>query len=155
MTFDEDWRLLRSTREWLANRGYSLAETRGPEGLESGLDRYSGPHLSIMISADRGQWFLEIRPNRIDAAWANLESWSACLGEPTLFHDARPTTSDEAWAAVLANSWHLGPQLDYLRAHLDDIETACGPRRIGITLDCLSAVGRVTDLLGFLRRPSS
>ena len=153
MTFDEDWHRLLSSRQWLIGRGYALAETRGPEGMESGLDRYDGRHLSIRIVADRGQWFVGIQSTRTDAGWQSLESWSACLGEPALFHVSRSSESDEAWATAMADSWHLSPQLDYLREHLDAIEAACHPHRVDISLDCLSAANRVAQLSGFIRLP--
>lgn len=141
--FDHDWQLLVAARTWLRDRGNRLLDSRGPEGMEQGFDVYSGDQLGIRIVADRGQWFLEVHPGAdgLDAAgwegWFTLEAWSACLGEPLAFHDTRATFTDEDRAAVLANSWWLQPQLDYLQDHLTEIERACQPDRVEATLMCL------------------
>lgn len=143
--FDRDWELLVASRTWLQQRGYRLIESRGPEGMEQGFDLYAGDRLGIRLSADRGQWFLDVRPGsgRPDAldweGWFTLEAWSGCLGARVLFHDSRRRLTDADWVEVLANSWWLEPQLDYLRDHLGQIEDACSPDRIGATQDCLSA----------------
>lgn len=141
--FDREWQLLLSSRGWLVERGYRLLETRGPEGMDSGFDLYTGGQLGIRVTADRGQWWIEAHPGpaHIDAfgwdGWFNLEAWSTCLGAPVLFHDTRPKLTDEDWAAVLTNSWWLEPQMDYLRDHLAEIEQACAPERLEATVACL------------------
>jgi hypothetical protein len=111
--------------------------------MDSGLDLYAGKQLGIRVTADRGQWWIEAHPGLtvIGASgrdgWFNLEAWSACLGAPTLFHDMRPKSTDDDWAAVLTNSWWLEPQMDYLRDHLAKIEEACAPERLEGTVACL------------------
>jgi hypothetical protein len=108
--FDREWQLLLTSRSWLIERGYRLADTRGPEQMDSGFDVYRGNQLVIRIIADRSQWFVEAhpRPEMVDPSdengWFTLEAWSTCLVAPALFRDTRPTLTDEAWAAVLANS---------------------------------------------------
>lgn len=136
-SFDEDWKLLEATGDWLLECEYVLAESRGPEAMSAGLHRYSGARIGILIWADRGQWFIDAQPNRVLDEWFNLEAWSVCLGEPALFHDMRPRLSDRDWVDALANSWWLQPQVEYLRAHLADIEDASDPARIQQTMDCL------------------
>jgi hypothetical protein len=54
-----------------------------------------------------------------------------------LFHDPSPAFTDADRVAVLANSWWLRPQLDYLRDHLDEIEAMCAPDRVADTVTCL------------------
>lgn len=146
--FEQEWQLVVAARKWLRDRGYRLLDSRGPEGMEQGFDVYDGGQLGIRIVADRGQWFLEVHPgvDGVDAGgwegWFNLEAWSTCLGETVAFHDTRPTLTDEDWAAVLANSWWLQPQLDYLKDHLTEIEGACQPDRIEEALSCLASAQR-------------
>jgi hypothetical protein len=146
--FDQEWQLLVAARTWLRDRGYRLLDSRGPEGMEQGFDVYAGDGLGLRIIADRGQWFVEVHPGAdgIDAAgwegWSTLEAWSTCLGEPVTFHDTRPTFTDEDRAAVLANSWWLQPQLDYVQDHLTQIERACQPDRVEATLRCLGDAQR-------------
>ena len=118
-SFQEDWQLLEAVALWLEGRGYQLAEERGPEGMNQGLKRFTGQLLVISIAADRGQWFVEAGPTAAMRSFT-LEAWSALLGEPMLFHDNRPSLTDADWADRIASSWHLAPQVDYLRAHLDD-----------------------------------
>lgn len=133
---------------WLGDRGYRLLESRGPEGMDQGFDLYAGDHVEIRIIADRSQWFIEVRPGTeaVDASgwegWFNLEAWSTCLGAPATFHDTRPTLTDEDRTIVLANSWWLQPQLDFLRAHLSEIEDACQADRMRATLACLADAQR-------------
>ena len=142
--FDREWGRLVAARPWLRERGYRLVETRGPEGMDQGFDIYRGPRLELSITADRSQWYVEIAPapEGFDTPGTNsfdLESWSACLGAPVLFHDTRPTDSEAAWLEVIQNSWWLEPQLDFLQSHLGEIERACEEGRVRATLDCLTA----------------
>ena len=83
-----------------------------------GLATYQGDRVNISLVADRSQWFVDVQP-ATDApvapgspGWFGLEEWSRCLGSPVLFHDARPTPTDEDWLEVIANSWWLEPQLN-------------------------------------------
>lgn len=146
--FDREWEMLVASRTWLGERGYRLIESSGPGGMEQGFDLYAGERLGIRLSADRGQWLVELHtgPGGPDAVgwegWFNLEAWSQCLGGLVLFHDKRPALSDRDRAEVLANSWWLEPQLDYLRAHLDQIEARCLPETIEATRECLSGAQR-------------
>ena len=143
--FDQEWQLLLAARTWLGERGLRLLDSRGPEGMDQGFDVYADDRLGIRIIADRSQWFVEVHPGNetIDAGgrkhWFSLEVWSNCLGAPVFFHDARPTLTDQDWAAVLANSWWLEPQLDYLRQNFDQIEQACSPELVEATIACLKA----------------
>jgi hypothetical protein len=142
--FDQEWQLLVFARAWLGERGYLLIDSRGPEGMEQGFNVYLGDRLGIRMVVDRGSWDVEVHPGPqgVDVfhwqRWFNMEAWSVCLGEPVLFHDPRPTLTDDDWYVVLANSWRLQPQLDYLRDHLSAIEGACAPERTAATLVCLS-----------------
>lgn len=138
-SFDDDWKLLEATRDWLEERDYALAESRGPEAMSSGLHRYARQRTGIRITADRGLWFIDVQPGQDSDDWFNLDSWSACLGERLSFHDQRPRLSDQDWLEVIANSWRLEPQVQYLRAHLDEIEAACEPARLEQTIECLIA----------------
>jgi hypothetical protein len=146
--FDREWKLLMSARTWLRERGLRLVESRGPEGMDQGFDLYADNRLGTRIIADRSQWFVEVHPGaeNLDAAgwrgWFGLEAWSTCLGSPVLFHDTRPTSTDKDWAAALANSWWLEPQLDYLRDHLAEIQQACSPAHVEATVACLSEAQR-------------
>ena len=136
--FDQEWELLIAARDWLGEAGYELVESRGPEGMDQGMDAYVGAASSVRIVADRSQWFVDVRPSAEEVNWFSLESWSVCLGAPVLFHDPRPTPTQEDWLTVLANSWWLRPQLDYLREHIQMIEAACQPTAVSETLRCLS-----------------
>jgi hypothetical protein len=146
--FDQEWQLLVAAGQWLRDRGYRLLDSRGPEGMEQGFDVYAGNQLGIRIVVDRGQWVVEVHPGADGVTavgwegWFTLEAWSACLGEPVVFHDTRPTLTDEDWAAVLANSWWLQPQLDFLQGHLIEIERACQADRVEATLRCLGDAQR-------------
>ena len=110
--------------------------------------RLGGTKLGIRIVVDRGQWFVEVHPGADGVSavgwegWFTLEAWSACLGEPVVLHDTRPTLTDEDWAAVLANSWWLQPQLDFLQGHLIEIDRACQADRVEATLRCLGDAQR-------------
>ena len=123
-------------------------ESRGPIGMEQGLDMYAGDRIGLRIVADRGQWFIDVQPGKVktnvggSTGWFSLEAWSSCLGAPVLFHDGRPTDADGEWQAVLENSWQLEPQLKYLREHLDQIDAACSPEIVEATLACLLAIQR-------------
>jgi hypothetical protein len=145
--FEQEWDELVAARTWLDDRGLRLTESRGPEGMDQGFDVYAGDRLGLKILADRSQWFVEVRPGTegIDAGasdeWFTLEAWSVCLGAPVLFHDPRPGRMED-WAAVLANSWWLEPQLDYLREHFDQIEGACSAEHVEATIACLSTAQR-------------
>ena len=110
--FDQEWALLIAARTWLGDAGYELVDSRGPEGMDQGLDAYTGTLVGIMLWADRSQWFVDIRPLAHSGDWFNLESWSICLGAPVVFHDTRPRQSQQDWLEVLENSWWLQPQLD-------------------------------------------
>jgi hypothetical protein len=116
--------------------------------MDQGFNVYADDRLGIRITADRGQWFVEVHPGaeKVDVVgskdWFTLEAWSSCLGTPVLFHDARPTLTGDDWAIVLANSWWLEPQLDYLRDHLARIQQACSPERVEATGVCLSEAKR-------------
>jgi hypothetical protein len=142
-SFDRDWQQLEASRPWFLDRGYRLTDARGPEGMEQGLNAYEGVWLSIRLSADRGQWFVEISPGTGapvasgSVGWYSLEAWSKCLGSPVLFHDTRPRSTEADWTEVVANSWWLEPQLNYLRDHLAEIERACSPERVDTTRECL------------------
>ena len=146
--FDQEWELLVSARAWLSDRGLRLVDSRGPEGMDQGFDLYEDDRLGLKILADRSQWFVEVRPGTqgIDGGasdeWFTLEAWSVCLGAPVLFHDPRPTKTDQDWAIVLENSWWLEPQLVYLRENLDQIEQACSADRLDATVACLRAAQR-------------
>jgi hypothetical protein len=135
--FRKDWDLLVSTRSWLSEVGYRLIESRGPEGMDQGLHAYEGDHLEIRIVADRGQWFVEARP-RAAPTWFTLEPWSVCIGAPVLFHVAPAIRTDEEQLKALSASWKLAPQVEYLRAHLVDLEQACDAIAISRTMDCLN-----------------
>jgi hypothetical protein len=157
--FDQEWQLLVSARTWLRDRGYRLVDSRGPEGMDQGVDVYAGDRLGIKIWADRSQWFVDIGPlperagGRASIGWFPLEAWSACLGSPVLLRDARPTSTDLERAAALVNSRWLEPQLDYLRDHVSAIEVACSPGRIEATLSCVSEAQRA--LSAFPPRPTT
>ena len=126
--------------------------------MNQGLHEYAG-RIGIRIVADRGQWFFDIGPMSGDALREqeafDIETWSACLGEPTLFHDPRATLDLEldAWPEVIANSWWLEPQLDYLKRHLEQIEQLCDPTLLDGTLACLMENRARSDDVGsgFLR----
>lgn len=145
--FDQEWALLIAARTWLDDAGYELIESRGPEGMDQGLDAYIGLVAGIRLVVDRSQWFVDVRPAAHNGDWFSLESWSICLGAPVLFHDTRPRLSRQDWPDVLANSWWLEPQLDYLRVHLRSIEDACQPTRVKETLDCLAKARAATAAL--------
>jgi hypothetical protein len=146
--FDREWQLLVAARTWLRGSGFRLLDSRGPEGMDQGFDVYADNRVGIRIMADRSQWFVEIHPGAegIDAVgsqgWFTLEAWSTCLGTTVLFHDNTPTLTDLDWATVLANSWWLEPQLDYLRDHLAQIQDACSPESVEATGVCLSEAQR-------------
>ena len=150
--FKEEWRLLVAAREWLSARRYRLIDSRGPEGMDQGFDVYVGDRVGIRLVADRGSWDVEVYPGTdgVQASgwrrWFNMEAWSACLGEPVLFHDPRPPSTDEDWAEVLAHSWRLEPQLAYLRESLPAIEAACAPERIDATRGCLGEASAREEL---------
>jgi hypothetical protein len=116
--------------------------------MDSGLELFAGGLLAIRVIADRGQWFVEARPGQehVDAVgfdgWFNLEAWSTCLGAQSLFHDTRPTLMDDDWATVIANSWWLAPQMEYVREHLGEMEPACSAERVDETRVCLSRARR-------------
>jgi hypothetical protein len=142
--FEEEWELLVEARGWLSDRGYRLIDSRGPEGMDQGFDVYVGKVIGIRIVADRSQWFVEVRPSAEagDAFgyrdWFDLECWSTCLGSETLFHDpGKAVRAERNPYEAMANSWWLRPQLDYLRAHLGDIERACLPDVVEHTRSCL------------------
>src|SRR4051794_24614624 len=84
-----------------ARRRLSPAGQPRPRRHEAGFDVYAGDQLGIRIVADRGQWFVEVHPGADGVSavgwegWFTLEAWSACLGEPVVFHDTRPTLTDE------------------------------------------------------------
>jgi hypothetical protein len=124
--------------DWFEDRGYRLIDRQGPEGMDQGLHVFEGPKLGIRITADRSQWFVEIRPSvdpnlqDRDEAWFDLELWSICLGQPTLFH-----VPDGSVAEQLANSWTLQPQLDYLKEHIQQIEAHVERGRVSDTAACL------------------
>jgi hypothetical protein len=140
--------MLVASRTWLQERGYRLIESRGPEAMDQGFDFYAGDLLSIRLTADRSQWFVEVRPgpDEPDAfgweGWFTLEAWSDCLGVPVLFHDNRPKLTDDDRIEVLANSWWLQPQLDYLRDNLSEIEQASSREHIEEKRKRLSAAQR-------------
>ena len=144
--FEEEWRLLVEVRSWLSDRGYRLIDSRGPEGMDQGFDVYVGAAIGIRIIADRSQWFVEVHcsAGAVDAYgyrdWFNLECWSTCLGSEVIFHDPGKAGSAErnpVTSAMIANSWWLRPQLDYLRAQLGEIERACLPDVVEHTRACL------------------
>jgi hypothetical protein len=142
--FGQEWEMLLAADSWLSERGYRLVDRRGPEGMNMGIEIRASDRLGIRIAADRGQWFVDVAssPESLDrdgsSHWFGLEAWSVCLGAPALFHDRRPTLTDKDRVVVLANSWWLQPQLDYLREHLAAIEEACSPNNRQATLACLS-----------------
>ena len=138
-SFEEDWQLLEATASWLGRRDYQLAEERGPEGMNQGLKRFTGRHLDISIAADRGQWFVDAAPTEMSDSSFTLEAWSACLGEPVLFHDNRPRRTDAEWTERIAGSWHLTPQIEYLQAHLSEMEAVCAPSVISETISRLES----------------
>src|ERR1700752_382695 len=114
-TFEADWHLMESLRPWLEQRGNKLVETRGPERRFQGLVRYKTPTTELVISADRGQWFIEVAPtDRPRSTRFDFEVWSLALGdEPPFFPGPDPE-----------NAWQLPPQVAYLRANLGRIERA-------------------------------
>lgn len=146
--FDQEWEQLVSSRTWLVDYGLRLLESRGPEGMSQGFDAYIGDRFGLRIVADRGHWFVEVHPGIEDLAaggwdgWFSLEAWSVCIGQPRLFHDSRPTLTDQDRVAVIESSWWLEPQLDFLREHLHDIQGACSAERVEGTLVCLRAAQR-------------
>ena len=142
--FDQEWALLVAARTWLGDAGYELVDSRGPEGMDQGFDIYSRAAVRIRLVADRSQWFVDVRPVAHLGDWFSLESWSICLGEPVLFHDPRPTITQQDWLQVHANSWWLQPQLDFLRSHLRNIEDSCQPDRVDETLACLAKAHAAT-----------
>lgn len=79
-------------------------------------------------------------PNRdlIKAA----QEWSICVGAPALFHEVPAVWTDEEQLNAMHASWQLAPQVDYLRAHLVDLEGACDPDQLSQTADCLAGSAR-------------
>jgi hypothetical protein len=146
--FDDEWRLLIESRLWLQSRGYRLFDSRGPEGMNQGFDAHAGTMCSIRITADRGQWFVEIRPGASHQSakgsehWFNLEVWSRCLGHPLLFHEDPTGTTDKEVGHSLNNSWWLEPQLRFLRDRLSEIESACSTEQLTSTIECLRTARR-------------
>ena len=114
--FERDWKIAISADDWLRSRGYALVERRGPEGMMQGLTRYHGASAEISIVADRGRWFVEVRPDGAPAGRYDFECWSFALGAPISLH----TEDWDQWT-----SWQLAPQLEYLRNHLSQIEAEC------------------------------
>ena len=139
--FSQDVRLLKNLGLTLARRGYVIEEPwrRGP--MSSGTMSLANPVASVRMTADRGQWFIEIRPSNGGLKWFDLEQWSACLGEPVLFHKTDRSLQTEDVAAALAASWHLPPQVSWLERHLDVIEATCTPAARSTTLECLGRRG--------------
>ena len=123
--------------------GYRLIASRGPEGMHQGYHVYVGDVAAIRVIADRGQWFVDVRPDpdRPEVSgwvgWFNLEAWGLCLGIEATFH-----SDSGRWPAILANSWRLAPQLDWLEAHLAEVQAAAAPERAGQTRLCLSEAQR-------------
>jgi hypothetical protein len=136
MTFASEWQVAMSIEPWLLERGYELVESRGPEGMAQGLRRYSGLTGDVLVVADRGQWFIDVRPSGAPSGRYDFGVWSITLGAPVKFH------TDE-WA--LDTSWQLQPQLDYLRSHLAEIEAACLPERRVTTMEKLLKAQRATE----------
>jgi hypothetical protein len=105
-------------------------------GNEPRPQGFTGRLLDILIVADRGQWFVEAGPTAANRSFT-LEVWSACLDEPVLFLDNRPALTDADRLERIAKSWHLTPQVDYLRTHLDDMVAACDPASMTETISRL------------------
>jgi len=132
--FEDDWRLVEAFDSWLAGRGYRLVGSQGPEGMASALRLYRGGGVVLRVTSDRGQWFLAVGPDQagdLESAEFTLEAWGRVLGWPAWFHSASIDTS-----------WNLVPQLDWLRAHLEQIEAASSPERVAGTYAALVAARR-------------
>jgi hypothetical protein len=142
--FDSEWDLLVRSRGWFEERGYRLTDSMGP-GMQQGLYLYSGERIAVRLTADRGQWLVEVRPGAAERGavpsedWFDVEAWSDCLGHLVLFHAREPAVTDADRAGALAASWLLEPQLDYLRTHLGDIEKSCSQDRRDAVRNCLVA----------------
>jgi hypothetical protein len=132
--FRKEWLAVVAMTDWFDERGYRLIHRQGPEGMDQGFHLFEGRHLGIRITADRSQWFVEIRlsegpnPEHSREIWFDLELWSICLGQPTLFHVSEGSVPDQ-----LANSWTLRPQVDYLKNHIGHIEARVEGGRVSET----------------------
>jgi hypothetical protein len=135
--FHEAKRVLNTLHETLSRRGYNVSVPWRDGPMSSGRMSLSGSTADVRVLADRGQWFIEIRPTTEDSKWFDLELWSSCLGQPASFHvDARSMETKDV-AAALAASWRLEPQVSWLESNLDMIERACSARESRTVLDCL------------------
>lgn len=136
MEFARDVRRLASLERTLAQRGYAVSGPWRPGPMASGETSMTGTVTDIRVTADRGQWFVMVRPKGVADGWFDLEVWSVCLGDPITFHaDPRsPSTADIGES--LAASWRLQPQIDWLSDHLEGMERACASDRAA-TVACL------------------
>ena len=139
--FSRDVRLLESLQSALAGRGYRVDEPWRQGRMASGWISMASPVAHVRVTADRGQWFVEIGPVDDAMIWFDLEQWSACLGAPVSFHTTARSLETEDVAAALGASWRLQPQVSWLERHLDVIEAACAPEARSSTLECLGLAG--------------
>lgn len=141
--FARDWRALEEAQSWITAAGYRLVAARGPEGMRQGWHLYCGDCVAIRVVADRGQWFVDVRPDPdhpdvfSSKDWFSLEAWGACLGIAASFH-----ADSDKWSTILASSWRLAPQLEWLEANLIAIESAAARERAAETRACLADAQR-------------
>ena len=77
----------------LTAAGFGLSVEHG-----SGVLEFAGPGCRVRVSADRGQWWIELaRPPRID--WFDPDVWVACLDDRPI--DREPSSLAEQCAFVL------------------------------------------------------
>ena len=138
------WRALVLFVRELEPRGYGLRASISESSAREGRVRLTHPNLEISIESDRGEWTIEITP--VGIAKQTLAVWSVCLDDPIRRSDLEGLTNKR---------WDLARQLEWLRAHMEYIESASAPYRRSTTDDCLSAARRATDLAGFVVMPAS
>lgn len=139
--FHDDLRLLHMLESSLADRAYTVTTPWREGPMSSGEMSFAGPLSEIRVLADRGQWFIEIRPAGGGTRWFNLEQWSGCLGEPASFSVTARSMKTKDAGEALAASWRLDPQVSWMERHLDDIERACLPHESPATFACLRRHG--------------
>ena len=102
--------------------------------MQSALRRYRGANLEIEAIADRGQYFISVRPMG-DRRWFSLETWGRCLGSPTSY-----VSGESGWDEKIAGSWQLPPQVEYLKHNLDTMNAMCSAARVQGTIQCLAQI---------------
>lgn len=134
--FEVQWAEMLAARAWFEARGYRLAESRGPEGMDSGFDRYERDGISILAVADRGIWSVEV--GLAGDRRLPLAIWAVCI---------------EASDPPAPGESTLVAQLDWARQHIATFEIACHPFRADMTRECLAASIRAQQLASFITQP--